>query len=92
MKVTVVLIDDSIAPMMVFVEVPSGCSVHDAVQASGLADTIADGDHPYQPSIFGLKVDWRHAVQGGDRIELAPPLRLTPKERRRLLATKKASQ
>jgi hypothetical protein len=36
-----------------------------------------------QPGIWGRKVQWTHAVQAGDRVELYRPLKVDPKVARR---------
>ena len=59
------------------VELPSGATVGDAVDAAGFDPT------PAAIGIFGELVDRAHVLQDGDRVDLLGPLLLDPMEARR---------
>ena len=59
------------------VELPTGATVGDAVDAAGFDATWA------AIGIFGEVVDRAHMLQDGDRVDLLGPLLLDPMEARR---------
>ena len=59
------------------VELPTGATVGDAVDAAGFDATWA------AIGIFGEVVDRAHVLQDGDRVDLLRPLLLDPMEARR---------
>ena len=59
------------------VELPSGATVGDAVDAAGFDPT------PAAIGIFDELVDRAHVLQDGDRVDLLGPLLLDPMEARR---------
>jgi hypothetical protein len=66
------------------VEVSMGCSVIQAVEASGIAQCLpADVIDPSRLGIFARKVAPDQLVRDGDRIEIYRPLVLDPMEARR---------
>ncbi|WP_185545988.1 RnfH family protein [Variovorax sp. KBW07] len=66
-------------------QLASGTTLVDAVQASGLAARFPDLDwrHAMTPGIWGRAVEWDQALKDGDRIELCRPLKVDPKVARR---------
>lgn len=67
---------------VVELRLPEGSTVADALRASGLsADAVG---------IFGRRVTPARHLADGDRVELYRPLKVDPKEGRRLRATRKA--
>lgn len=75
------------APRMVFEEVlqlPAGCTLREAVEASTL-----QRQHPQldwaalQPGLWGRPADWDRTLAAGDRVELCRPLAVDPKVARR---------
>ena len=68
-------------------EAPPGSSVLDCVERSGLFD-LAPGlrDAGLGFAMFGRRVEPAAPVSEGDRIEVLRPLRIDPKEARRLRA------
>ena len=67
---------------VVTLELPAGCSVRDAVAASGLADRHPGIDLS-SVGIFGRRVKADARLADGDRVEVYRPLALDPKEQRR---------
>jgi putative ubiquitin-RnfH superfamily antitoxin RatB of RatAB toxin-antitoxin module len=67
----------------VTVELPAGARVADAVAASGLG---VDGVDGY--AVFGERVTAATVLEEGDRVELLRPLRVDPKDARRLRAAR----
>ena len=66
------------------VEVSTGCTVIQAVEASGIAQCLpTDSVDPARLGIFARKVDPGQLVRDGDRIEIYRPLVLDPMESRR---------
>ena len=66
------------------VEVSTGCTVIQAVEASGIAQSLpADAVDPARLGIFAHKVAPDQLVRDGDRIEIYRPLDLDPMESRR---------
>lgn len=69
-------------------EVPRGTRVADAVESSGLAEAFPDVDlGACQAAIWGNVVEPDRPLSDGDRVELLRPLRIDPREARRVLAT-----
>lgn len=72
----------------------SGSTVGDAVQASGLLGAVAHLDATsvmdglksgcWALAVWGRKVPWGHVLRDGDRIELLRALTVDPKEARRV--------
>lgn len=69
------------AHRMLELALPVGASVAEAVAAGGLdlAEISAF-------AVFGERVDGKHVLQDGDRVELLRPLQIDPKEARRMRA------
>ena len=66
------------------VQVADGCTVAEAVTASGIASSLPAGAiDPARLGIFGHKVVAGQRVRDGDRIEICRPLTLDPMEARR---------
>lgn len=66
------------------VEVASGSTVMQAIQASGIAGRLPEGSiDPARLGIFSRRVASDCIVQDGDRIEIYRPLLLDPMEARR---------
>ena len=66
------------------VEVATGCTVIQAVEASGIAQSLPAGTlDPASLGIFARKVAPGQLVRDGDRIEIYRPLDLDPMESRR---------
>ncbi len=66
------------------VEVSAGCTVIQAVEASGIAQCLpAHAVDPARLGIFARKVAPGQLVRDGDRIEIYRPLVLDPMESRR---------
>lgn len=85
--IEVLLIDPDTYPMVVYCELPRG-TVQDAIYAAGFQlqfehDALMD----LQVSVFGRKAKWTTPLVNGDRVELAPKLRIDPKQARRLRAS-----
>ncbi len=67
------------------VRLPQGGRVADAIEASGLAAEFPEiGSAPV--GIFGVKADRAALLRDRDRVEIYRPLRLDPKDIRRLRA------
>lgn len=68
--------------VVVHVEVGSGATVRDVLEASGLSRRFGNlGEAPC--AIFGRAVSHAHVVRAGDRVEILRPLLVDPKEGRR---------
>jgi putative ubiquitin-RnfH superfamily antitoxin RatB of RatAB toxin-antitoxin module len=64
---------------------PAGATVADALRASGLVDALSAEDlAPLEPGIWGRAVPGDTRLRDGDRVELTRPLKVDPKEARRL--------
>lgn len=70
------------------VRLPAGSTVEDALAASGLAEEVGNLS-PERVGIHGEEVPSRAIVRDGDRVEVYRPLRVDPKDLRRLRAAKK---
>ncbi len=72
------------------IRVPQGTTVEAAIRASGLLSVVPElAGQPLDVGIFGRCCAISDAVSDGDRIEIYRPLRLDPKEARRLRAASK---
>lgn len=71
-------------------DLPAGSTVADAIRASGLEQRFPDleirADHV---GIFGVLCEPERVLADGDRVELYRPLKLDPKEVRRLNAQRR---
>ncbi len=73
---------------LVAIQVVAGSNVGDAIRQSRLAEMFPDYDvERCRTGIWGQEVSAERAVSEGDRIELYRPLRIDPREARRLLAS-----
>lgn len=71
-------------PIQRRVEVADGCTVMQAIDASGIAAMLPGGAvDPARLGIFARKVTPDRLVREGDRIEIYRPLLLDPMEARR---------
>lgn len=71
------------------VELPSGSTVRDAITASGVERECAIEAHTLQVGIWSKRVGFDTPVAAGDRIELYRPLKIDPKQARRLRAQRR---
>ncbi len=70
--------------------VQAGTTVRQAIQVSGIEDDFPQIDLSRDSvGIFSQKVELDHVLNDGDRVEIYRPLRVSPKEARRLRAEKK---
>ena len=68
-------------------ELPESSSVADAIEHSGLAEAFPGIDlGQLQAGIWGKPVERTQSLREGDRVELYRPLRVDPREARRLKA------
>lgn len=66
------------------VRIADGCTVAEAITASGIASSLPPGAiDPARLGIFGHKVVAGQRVRDGDRIEICRPLTFDPMEARR---------
>lgn len=73
-------------------EVAAGTSVREVIEISGLLDRFPDVDLAVnRVGIYGRLCAPEDAVHAGDRVEVYRPLRIDPKEARRLRATARAA-
>ena len=87
-KIEVVLIDPDRWPITIYCELPRA-TVRDAISAAGLqTSSIGDAVYDYKTSIHGKKVKLSDVLVDGDRLELAPVLRVDPKLRRQVQVRK----
>ena len=79
---------------VVELHLPSGSTVMQAVQSSGLADVFPDFDaDPSRLAVYGKKARPDQPLVEGDRVEVLRPLKVDPKEVRRARAeAQKASK
>lgn len=74
---------------IVSLRLPAGASAGDAVQRSGLLERFPGIPWPGAPiGIFGKPVAPSASLAEGDRVEIYRPLRVDPKEARRLRAAR----
>ena len=86
MRVELVYADPA-REILMSLEVAPGSTVHDCVERSGLLRLVPDlGDTGIGLSVFGRRVEPAEPVSVGDRIEVLRPLKIEPKEARRLRA------
>ena len=65
-------------------ELPDDASVAEALEASGLKDSMAPSlIDAMQPGVWGRAVDWSQLLQDGDRVERRRALTADPKVARR---------
>jgi len=77
---------------IVSLRLPAGASAGDAVQRSGLLERFPGISWPGAPiGIFGNPVSASAPLTEGDRVEIYRPLRIDPKEARRLRAARSRS-
>jgi uncharacterized protein len=73
--------------MLETLSVPVGCNVAQAIAQSTQLSQFSDTDNIHDNvGIFGHKVALSHILAAGDRIEIYRPLRVDPKQARRLRA------
>lgn len=66
------------------VELAAGCTVMQAIDASGITEMFPGGVlGPHQLGIFARKVSPDQQVHNGDRVEIYRPLLIDPMEARR---------
>ncbi|MBT8091474.1 MAG: RnfH family protein [Gammaproteobacteria bacterium] len=70
--------------LLVAVSLPSGATVADAIDASGIQESFA-GDHLEEMAVgvWGHVVSRDQPVADGDRVEIYRPLAIDPREARR---------
>jgi putative ubiquitin-RnfH superfamily antitoxin RatB of RatAB toxin-antitoxin module len=69
---------------IVWVEVPPGCTVGEAIERSAIREQFPEMVvQPDRVGIFSRKVALDHVVRSGDRVEIYRPLIADPKESRR---------
>jgi len=74
---------------LVTVELAAGATAADAVRASGLMEEFDGIDPDRTPlAIFSRPCDTGQVLRAGDRVEILRPLRVDPKEARRLRAAR----
>lgn len=71
------------------VELPAGSTVRDAITASGVERECAIDAQTLQVGIWSKRVGFDTPVAAGDRIELYRPLKIDPKQARRLRAQRR---
>jgi putative ubiquitin-RnfH superfamily antitoxin RatB of RatAB toxin-antitoxin module len=71
------------------VELPAGASVEHALRESGVRDASPGARAAEKAGIFGRVVALTEILRDGDRVELYRPLKIDPKEARRLRAAKR---
>ena len=78
---------DPVREVLIGFEAPAGSTVRDCVEHSGLFRLVPElrGMRPGF-AVFGRRVEPAAPVSEGDRIEVLRPLRIDPKEARRLRA------
>lgn len=65
-------------------EVPSGCTVAEAISLSGIREEFPDMEQdPKMVGIFSRKVALDYELREGDRVEIYRPLVADPKEMRK---------
>lgn len=67
-------------------EVSSGATVADALDASGMREELPDLEWPPKCAIFGRLAALTEVLHAGDRVEILRPLLVDPKEGRRRVA------
>ena len=75
--------------LIVQVEVPSGCTVAEAIERSAIREQFPEMVvAPERVGIFSRKVELDHVVRSGDRVEIYRTLIADPKETRRKRAAR----
>lgn len=69
--------------VIVKLDLPSGSTVRQAIEASGIRRQFPEIESEPVVGIFSRKVDLDHAVEEGDRVEIYRPLLADPKQVRR---------
>lgn len=78
------------AQPLIELELEPGSTVADAVRASGLPERFPEIDPDEGPfGIFSQRCEPDRVLRPGDRVEIYRPLRVDPKEARRLRAGRK---
>ena len=73
------------------IEAPSGCSVADAIELSGIRSEFPHIEiNPMALGVFSRKVKPEHILRDGDRVEIYRPLIADPKEMRKQRALRDA--
>lgn len=86
-EVEVAFAPDSQTQKLVSVQVTDNSCVRDAVNATGWPQQYPQ-IFDYSVGIFSQKVNWKTAINTGDRIEIYRPLRIDPQNKRKLLSNK----
>lgn len=74
-------------------EVPTGCTLREAVRLSALQTQYPNVDlDAFTPGIWGRARDWEQTLVADDRIELCRPLLVDPKVARRERFQKQGSR
>ena len=73
---------------VVTLQLASGCSVEQALLASGLPERHGERELDGRVGIFGKPVGMETPLSDGDRIEIYRPLRVDPRESRRRRAAR----
>jgi len=84
-RVSVIYADASVQ-LEKWVELSPDSTVADAIRVSGITASIPANMAPVAMGIYGRIVDPVHRVRDGDRVELYRPLKIDPKQARRLRA------
>lgn len=72
---------------LIALTVDPGTTAEKAISLSAIGDRFPDEDlSGYQVGVWGRVVQRDHCLQDGDRLELYRPLRMDPRDARRLLA------
>lgn len=90
-KVKIEVVDASAPrPVTRILTLPDGACVSEALACYGWT-TPAEGEGEWGFGVFGREVSAEHVLQEGDRLEICPPLEMSPQEarRRRAAAEKK---
>lgn len=69
--------------VIVQLDMPEGCTVEEAIEASGLRAQFPDIERHPVAGIFSRKVELDETLKPGDRVEIYRPLIADPKEARR---------
>ncbi len=74
------------------VQLPLSATVEMAIQASGIMDLFPEiKERPLSVGLFGKQVNLTQLLHENDRVEIYRPLKIDPKQARRLRAAKKSS-
>ena len=78
---------------IIAVDVDAGCSIRDAIEASGVLQRFPEIDLTRQGvGVFSKKRELSDILATGDRVEIYRPLTIDPKEARRAKAKMKAAK